>query len=347
MTDLNTDDHLSIEHLFGDERPFSQCHAVSIAQIPNAGFLAAWFAGTHESHPDVGIWAATRGQSWAPPRLIAKVCDEPHWNPVLFALDRQDHGQSLVLHFKVGKSIRRWETWTQRSGDAGETWTEAVRLVDSPSEAKGGRGAVRAKPIRLRSGDWLAGASIERWRRWDAFFDRSPDGISDWQKTPLVPRNRRQFIGKGIIQPALWESAPGFVHALFRSTDGRVHRSDSDDDGRTWSPTRATALPNNNSGIDVVRLQDGCLALVCNPVPGNWAARTPLSVLFSRDNGATWPDRIDLETDPGEFSYPALIADGNESPTGEGLAVAYTWNRRRIAFSRIPADQIPRGESPS
>jgi len=74
---------------------------------------------------------------------------------------------------------------------------------------------------------------------------------------------------------------------------------------------------------------DGVLALACNPVAGNWAARTPLSILFSRDNGESWPERIDLETDPGEFSYPAIIE------TEEGLAVSYTWNRRRIAVARI------------
>jgi hypothetical protein len=61
--------------------------------------------------------------------------------------------------------------------------------------------------------------------------------------------------------------------------------------------------------------------------------RTPLSLLFSRDDGATWPLRVDVETGPGEFSYPALVASG---ASGEGLALCYTWNRRRIAFVRIP-----------
>jgi predicted neuraminidase len=35
--------------------------------------------------------------------------------------------------------------------------------------------------------------------------------------------------------------------------------------------------------------------------------RTPLSVLVSEDNGATWPQRLDLETQPGEYSYPSVI----------------------------------------
>ena len=333
---------VAIEHLFGDQRPFAQCHAATIVGREDESIVAAWFAGTREGHEDVAIWGAIRdpdsaktqtdslpGAHWSEPIRIAKVSAEPHWNPVLFALD--SGGQDLVLHFKVGHSIRRWVTWSQRSFDGGATWQNATPLV---AEGRGGRGAVRNKPIRLTSGAWLAGASIERWRRWDSFFDRSPDGKGGWTKTPLVEIDRRRFKGKGLIQPTLWESTNHQIHALFRSTDGRVHRSDSRDDGLTWSRSRAIELPNNNSGLDVARLPNGMLALACNPVAGNWAARSPLAVLFSSDNGETWPGRIDVETAPGEFSYPAII------PVRDELALSYTWNRRRIAFTQISRQQV-------
>lgn len=334
--------HPRNEFIFGDKRPFAQCHASTIVAGVDQSLLAAWFGGTRESHSDVAIWAANRSSAsttskspadpaapWNEPRQIAKINNEPHWNPVLFALS--EDGQNLVLHFKVGERIRHWTTWSQRSHDGGVTWSEPAPLV--PND-RGGRGAVRNKPIRLHSGDWLAGASLERWRRWDAFFDRSPDGLDGWEATPLVKTDGRRLKGKGLIQPTLWESKPGYVHALFRSTDGRVHRSDSEDDGRSWSRTRAIEVPNNNSSLDLARLPDGTLALACNPVQGNWAARTPLSILFSRDNGKTFPKRIDIETAPGEFSYPALIAIGEE------LALTYTWNRRRIAYRRVSKNQI-------
>lgn len=247
------------------------------------------------------------------------------------------------MQFKVGERIRSWETWIAVSHDGGRRFDAPRPLV--PGD-RGGRGAVRNKPIRLASGDWLAGASIEGRGRWDAFFDRSPNGIDGWVATARIALDRSRFRGKGLIQPTLWESTPGHVHALFRSTDGRIHRADSMDDGRTWSPARPTALPNNNSALDVARLADGTLALACNPVAGNWAARTPLSLLFSRDEGTSWPSRLDVESGPGEFSYPALIASGAEEASGAarvsggsgpGLALCYTWNRRRIAYLRIPS----------
>jgi predicted neuraminidase len=331
------------EHLFGDTRPFAQCHASTLVALPDGRLLVAWFGGTRESHSDVGIWAAEReayaqgpadsaasapGTHWSDPRLIAKISSEAHWNPVLFALS--PNGLDLVLHFKVGARIRDWKTWTQRSTDAGRTWSTATRLVLND---RGGRGAVRNKPIRLSSGSWLAGASIERRLRWDAFIDRSPNGVEDWVACDPIQIDRRHFSGKGLIQPALWESTPGNAHALFRSTDGRTHRSDSEDDGQSWSIAYPIDVPNNNSGLDLAKMQDGRLALACNPVAGNWAARTPLSILFSSDNGATWPDQIDIETESGEFSYPAVIE------VEDGLRVSYTWNRRRVVVARVYSEE--------
>lgn len=351
------------EFIFGDARPFAQCHASTLIESRRGRAFVAWFGGSREGESDVGIWASSRaaerhgasirapGDNWTAPQRIAKVSDAPHWNPVLYALTDSgtepgpESGHELVLQFKVGTSIRSWVTWITRSSDGGDTWHSPQPLdladLDTPSaqSSRGGRGAVRNKPIQLVSGDWLAGASVETWKRWDAFFDRSPNGLDQWRATELIALDRTSFSGKGLIQPALWESPPGHVHALFRSTNGRIYRSDSEDDGRTFCPAYPVAVPNNNSGLDLARLGNGCLALVCNPVAGNWAARTPLSILFSWDNGESWPSRIELETEPGEFSYPAVIAAG---PEHEDLVVTYTWNRRRIAYLRIPAEELPR-----
>ncbi|MBV7338876.1 exo-alpha-sialidase [Chloroflexi bacterium TSY] len=315
------------EHAFGDERPFAQCHASSLVQFRNNKMLVVWFGGSHEGNDDVGIWCAERFQTrWSSPRLLAKVDNRPHWNPVLFV----DANGRLHLYFKVGRHIQEWVSWTMTSDDEGATWTTPRELVSGDRE---GRGPVKNKPIRLASGAWLAGASMETEDSSSVFVDRSEDGGATWQATDPLLLDRNVCAGKAVIQPTLWESEPGHVHMLMRSTCGLICRSDSRDDGRTWSPIYATELPNNNSGLDIARLYDGTLALVCNPVAER--VRTPLSILLSFDNGHTWPRRLDIESEPGEYSYPAII------PTPVGMAITYTWRRERIAFWLGSIERVP------
>ena len=139
----------------------------------------------------------------------------------------------------------------------------------------------------------------------------------------------QSFHGRGVIQPTLWESSPGTVHMLLRSTEGSIYRSDSTDGGVSWCPPYDTGLPNNNSGIDLDRLPNGWLVLACNPVADNWGARTPMSLLVSRDNGVSWDKLLDLDSGKGEFAYPAVVASGPQ------LHVTYTWKRENIAYWQI------------
>jgi predicted neuraminidase len=140
--------------------------------------------------------------------------------------------------------------------------------------------------------------------------------------------DRKKILNEGIIQPTLWESVPGHVHMLLRSSTGRICRSDSDDYGKTWSAVYTTNLPNPNSGIDVTQLPGNVLALVYNPDNQNWGERKQLTLAISLDNGLTWPSSIDIEAGvpDDEFSYPAVIS------VNDTIALTYTWKRQNIAF---------------
>ena len=67
-------------------------------------------------------------------------------------------------------------------------------------------------------------------------------------------------------------------------------------------------------------------SIVLNPVGLNFGARTPLSVAVSRDGGFSWQRLCDLQTEPGEFSYPAIVNRGNR------VYITHTWKRENIAY---------------
>lgn len=327
--------HIEKENVLAGTLPFQACHASTLAVLPDGSLFCAWFAGSREGADDVAIWGARRaGGAWQKPKML-QPGGTPHWNPVLFV--RGDG--AVLLFFKVGRKIASWQTQVCVSRDGCRTWSPARELV--PGD-RGGRGPVRNKPIVLSGGRWLAPASLEDGP-WRCFTDRSDDGGKTWQKSneifiPLsgmgagsadcrkIPVSEQSFSGRGAIQPTLWESEPGRVHMLMRTTEELIFRSDSEDGGETWCPGYATGLPSNNSGIDLDRSEDGCLFLAYNPVGRNWGPRFPLCLACSEDNGITWKDIDTLEAEEGEYSYPSVNCCGNS------LFVTYTSNRTNIAF---------------
>ncbi len=89
--------------------PFPSCHASTLEELPDGRLVAAWFGGTDEKDPDVGIWVAIKNHDkWSVPVEVAngvqyvdaqgKVVRHPCWNPVLF----QPKSGPLMLFYKVG-----------------------------------------------------------------------------------------------------------------------------------------------------------------------------------------------------------------------------------------------------
>ena len=324
-------------------------HASTILPLEDGRVLCAWFAGSYEAEPDVDIFMSIRDPAgnWSEPGKVSSEDGIAHWNPVLA---RRTDG-SILLFYKIGFEIATWRTMARLSRDGGRTWGVAREIV--PGD-EGGRGPVRNKILAARNGTWIAGASHEKGHSWTAFADFSKDEGETWERSNdivvdfsgggwaersdentatkrahAIAVTPQSFKGRGVIQPSLWQSRDGNVHMLLRSTEGLAYCSDSMDGGRTWMPPRPTSVPNNNSGLDLVSLDDGTLVLAHNPVAGNWAIRSPLALSVSRDDGITWDLALSIEEGPGEFSYPAIVK------TGSILLISWTRNRTRIGFAGI------------
>jgi len=311
------------EYIFMDA-PFPESHAATIAETPD-GLIAAWFGGTKERNPDVGIWVSRKeGNKWTAPvevanGILSDTLRVACWNPVLY----QVPGGELQLYYKTGTKVAAWVGWMRISNDNGKTWSAAKALPE------GFLGPVKNKPVLLDNGELLCPSSTEG-SGWKVHFECTNDNGRTW--TMRGPINDGKSFNT--IQPSILTHGKGKLQILCRSKEGSVVQSWSTDNGRTWSPMSATELPNNNSGTDAVTLKDGRQLIVYNhvktPKGKSKGARTPLNVAVSED-GIHWSAALVLEDSPvSQYSYPSVIQ------TADGYVhVVYTWRRQRIKHVKI------------
>jgi predicted neuraminidase len=325
---------VATEFIF-DDAPHPQCHASTIVETPT-GLVAAWFGGTRERDPDVGIWVSRHEDGgWLKAVEVANGVQftrpdgtthrHPCWNPVLF----QPKDGPLLLFYKCGPEPSAWWGMLTTSTDGGATWSELRRLPE------GIIGPVRNKPVQLADGTIVCPSSTED-QGWRLHLETTDDFGKTWKR--IGPLN--DGVEKGAIQPSLLFHADGRWQMLARDRrrKGNVWSTWSKDEGLTWSQLESTGLPNPSSGTDAVTLADGRQLLVYNhrarasedAPTGN--SRGILNVAVS-DDGKIWQAAVLLEdSDSGEgeggraeFSYPAVIqtADGK-------VHITYTWHRKRV-----------------
>lgn len=302
---------IECEPIFTETLHPPACHSASIAALQGGTLACVWYAGSYEGSRDTVLYLSLRqGEgAWSRPRIVVEMPGLATGNPVLW----YDRGM-LHLYFVI--LFGDW--WTEakiahiRSSDGGRTWSDVKLLWDEPGTM------LRTPPIRLASGEILLPIYDEA--NWCSLLLRSEDDGITWRKLG-------DATARGItIQPTLAELADGRVLSYSRSRRGRIYMSLSYNKGLSWTASQPLPLVNNNSGIDMV-LTDKGLFLVHNDTE---TGRHRLVVSHSPDEGESWDTFMALEDSEGEFSYPTMIADGQET-----LHIVYTWQRATIKYARI------------
>ncbi|SOC07685.1 predicted neuraminidase [Rhodobacter sp. JA431] len=353
-----------------------QNHAANLHQLADGAIGCVWFGGTQEGIADISIWfsrLAPGATCWTNP---VKLSDDPtrsEQNPILFTAP----DGKLWLIWTAQFSGRQDTSFVRFriSEDNGATWGPIEVLIDTP-------GTFVRQPVIVREdGAWMLPVFLCRTEpgiAWVGNDDLAAVRISEdqgktWREV-AVPDSL------GAVHMNIVPLGGARYAAFFRSRwADHVRMSRSEDHGETWSPVQDLDLPNNNSSIQVTRLHDGRLAMVHNfssrddaqerrlslydeieddeagvsvdpttitdrPTAFWGAPRAPMTLSISADEGASWPQRVDVELGDGyclsnnskealnrELSYPSIIegADGN-------LHIAYTWFRRAIKHVRVP-----------
>lgn len=321
-------------------------HSSSVVELPGGDLFVVWYNGSGERKADdvkiEGSRWSRKTHRWSQRFTVADVANFPDCNPVIWLDPEQrlwlfwptivaNEWHTAILQYRVfaeypdaAKPIRL------RDG--------GVILFEPPNFEARVRSAV--EPVLAAASDDRARSYLSRiiTHAGDKYFRRMgwmprthpivlPSGryilpiYSDGFDFSMVAYSddagktwlgSEPMIGWGASQPSIVRKKNGVLVAWLRD-DGPppnpVFRSESHDDGATWSLPVKTDIPNPGASVEVIVLKSGEWLMVNNDIDED---RYSLAVTLSDDEGATWKWKRHLEVDtrkekPGSFHYPSVI----------------------------------------
>lgn len=367
--------------------PKIQNHAAFLSRLPDGALICAWFGGTLEGKSDISIHASILlpGASvWGPARALSGDPAHSEQNPVIFTAP---DGQLWLFHTAQPSGNQdecriRMVPLSRDAADPTMISKGEGRFLDLP------RGCFIRAPLVVRDdGAWVLPIfrCVQRpGQKWNGSHDVAAIGVSSDAGATWRLEEVPGSIGSVHMSPvALGDNR--FAAFYRRRQADFVHRSESTDGGRSWSAPQATDVPNNNSSIAALRLVDGRVAVIGNPVNASMSSdrraslydelgeddarpdadpsggcvpvwgvpRAPVAVCFSEDGGLTFPRRIVIEDGPGTCT-------SNDSTDGRNkemsypwilqdpdgtLHIAYTYYRRAIKYVRLAPEALAKLEA--
>ena len=309
----------------------NEAHSASIA-ITDGKPVAVWYGGTEEGHRDVAIFSSSFDRKWSSPLVIADRYSTEQalgryirkvGNPNLYSWP----DGRLGLYY-VSVSIGGWAASSinyMESIDQGVQWTSPIRLVTSPFLNIST--LVRTKGLPLSDG----GVQLPVYHEFLGKFSETLTLSSDLTVMDKVRISR----GKYSLQPAITNLDESSAIGLLRYSGdppGRVLSVFSEDSGAHWSTPVRTELPNPDSAVSIINLENGYLLLALNDLEDG---RHRLSLAMGSADEWTIVKVLEEETATNldheyEYSYPSMTID----PDGF-IHLVYTWNQRRIKHLRF------------
>jgi BNR repeat-like domain len=218
------------------------------------------------------------------------------------------------------------------------TWQPAGRVFDDALN--------NFAPKKLPSGEWMM--SRRASDRSVSLLIGGVSAIDDWQ---VIPFSAYRLSGGGSPEePYWWTIGGGAIVGVFRdnSRGGRLLRSFSTDNGRTWTRVVRTNFPDATSKFNVLKTSRGYWVLVSNPNP---KGRNPLCLSTSTDGlvftrmtrlpipeklaGVEWVENSRHGTATYEsLQYPHVIEhDGS-------LLIAFSRRKQTVEVVRIPLAEV-------
>jgi predicted neuraminidase len=302
-------------------------HSASGVEDGGGNIRVFWFGGTREGARDAAIYTSVSTKSgWTPERVtVQRELVQQQLGRYISKLGNpvaaRDARGRLWLFF-VSVSVGGWAGSAINaivSHDGGQTWGPARRFVTSPFFNIST--LVKGAPVYFA--DDTIGLPV-----YHEFIGKFGELIRHDLDGNVVAKTRLSW-GRHSLQPAIVARSPNEALGFMRyagEAPKRVLMFRSIDGIETWEEPRKINLPNPNSAVAALALQDGGVLLAFNDSENS---RSVLSLAHSSDAGKTWRVLHSFERSPAEtqkeFSYPWLLRDKKGQ-----FHVFYTWSRKRI-----------------
>ncbi|MBI1324423.1 hypothetical protein GC170_14735 [bacterium] len=264
------------------------------------------------------------GKAWSGHRVITETAkgDVNVYSPNL--IESKDGGILLMFHRHHGTVKQATFTLhVLKSTDDGRNFAPFAEFFP-----KGEFQLCNATVKRLKSGRLLlpVNASVPG--------DHGPAGkyaatvvfSDDDGRTWTEASNRVTLPKRGAMEPHVEQTRDGRVLMVMRNQLGSLHLAESTDEGVHWTEPKSIGLKSPESCPELVRIpKTGDLLMIWNDSfdPGfrsHFGKRSPLTSAISKDEGRTWQNLRNIETDPKRaFSNPGCRF------TRDGRAIVNYW----------------------
>jgi hypothetical protein len=184
------------------------------------------------------------------------------------------------------------------------------------------------EPIRMNDGNWImAGARVGHGHPAAVAISRGDDLLSwDLVVIPKAP-------GKMWGESSVWVDGSRIVNIARYGSKALALVAESNDFGRTWTPSRPSNLPMATSRPFTGTLSTGQNYLVCSTSADGGARRWPLTIALTRPGETVFRRVLSLNSSSGAFMYPGAVEhDGT-------LYVGYT-NGHQPEIAVVPVSAL-------
>jgi hypothetical protein len=324
---------------------FRHVHPADLIKLQNGDILLMWREGTEHISDDgdvVMLRSKDGGKTWGDRKVIASI---PHvderegcgiqlkdgtiivgvfynglYNPDGTYMPGPEREQKLA---ESGK--RHLGAYMLTSKDNGYTWSEPNQIETKDMPYRSLEGPTDA-PIEMPDGSVLMGiigySPHGDMGNRSAVMIRSTDKGKTWQHLAYMAPDPSGKLG-GFMEPGIVRTKTGRIVAGLRNhgTDQAIWMTHSDDDGKTWSPVKKTALIGHP--VDLIELTDGRLMATYGIRPSVHTKPGGIRAAFSSDNGETWDPKTEFQIRNDFPNWDIGYPESMQNPDGSILSVYY------------------------